>query len=120
MKKKLEALAEEMINEIKDLKDLTKKEIPEVAKEYVNFNLTTSLIFGTLASLMFITGTSFWIYGLTHGGDMNNNSTETGFMFGGFLMLLVGGGLSGLFWYTYLEFKLMPRRKAIEAITELF
>lgn len=51
MKQKLEALAEEMILEVKNLKDLAKEELPEVAKEYIRFQYVSSLVFASLFAL---------------------------------------------------------------------
>jgi uncharacterized membrane protein YesL len=62
MKDKLNELAEEMLKEVKDLKDLTKKELPEVAKEYVNYFLYSNIVGLFYAVILCLLSTSSFYY----------------------------------------------------------
>lgn len=120
MKTPLIELAEDMISEIKNLKDLTKQELPEIAKEYIKYHQ----VFYLSGFLLFLLGIPLsiiaWKYGSDHGGNINGRANcETFIMVVGFRAIpicVIGLLING---YSFLEYKFMPRRKAIEAITSL-
>lgn len=120
LKNQLESLAQEMIKEIKDLKDLTKENLPEVAKEYVRYN-TALYLAGTVGfGIVFVLGVASAVYGFAHEGYSHESpdSATAFFMFG--LVATLVGFIAGICNFScYLSFKLQPRRKAIEGITSL-
>ena len=120
MNKKLKAFADEMIKEIKNLKDLTKKEIPEVAKEYIKFNKTISLIGGILFAIVAMVGGYIIVCGFSYIPTHEYDDAKTGYYMVGGLISAIGIFASIANLYNYLQFLYMPRRKAIEAITSLF
>lgn len=121
MKAQLEELAKEMIEEIKNLKDLTKENLPEVAKEYVRFNIILSLIGFTSSGFVVLVGLVMFVYGLSQEGYTNNSpdSATAYFAFGG-LVALIGIIVGLINFVNYLGFKLQPRSKAIKGITSVF
>jgi uncharacterized membrane protein YukC len=117
----MESLAEEMIQEVKDLKDLTKEELPEVAKEYVRYNTILHLVGMLGFGLLAVVGIAFSVYGVMHEGWTHESldSATLALTFGGFA-ILIGGIVSLINFTMYLDFKLQPRRNAIKGITSLF
>ena len=113
MKEQLEKLGLEMIQEIKDLKDLAKGELPEVAKEYVNYLKVSSLLgfifFGALAL-----GSAYLML-LGYFSPKSFDDKTFGGMIGVFLFSIP----ALVYFGNYLEVKMQPRRMAIKAITEL-
>lgn len=114
----LKSLSTEMVQEIKNLKDLTKETLPEVAKEYVKFNMVLhlfGLIFFGIGTLI---GTGIIIHGL-----LNNLYTERNY---GFLQMsaVFVVPISGFFTLynliSLLSFYFQPRTKAIEGVVKLF
>ena len=111
-----EAFIEEMLQEVKNLKDLAKDELPIVAKEYIKYNtmvatlgITISLILGISCIVLFL---------LAHFSDPSSDK---------YILFSVCSGLTGMLSFLfmlcnlpeYLTFKFQPRRMAIKAITSL-
>jgi hypothetical protein len=121
MKKQLDALAEEMITEIKDLKDLAKKELPEVAKEYIRFKVILNLVGIFIFGLLFLLSVCAALYGYYNKGY--THSAEDIYTVS-FALGIFGVCISPMLCIAniveYLKFKLQPRRMAIEAVTTLF
>jgi len=121
-KAKFEKFADEMLQEVKNLKDLTKKELPVVAQEYVRYNVISGLISMIFTGLIFGLSAYSLYHGLTlPSHDANGHSQEPiGWVFWGLIFGVVSG--IGLLCSVeqYLSFKFQPRRKAIYAITSLF
>lgn len=114
MKEQLEKLGLEMIQEIKDLKDLAKGELPEVAKEYVKYIEISSLIYMIVFGLITLIMIAGCVYTSIHGEEYSLAPLLTGI--GG----LLGGIPMFLAFNDYLEAKLTPKRTAIKSITNLF
>lgn len=114
MKKQLEDLAQEMILEVKNLKDFAKVEMPEVVKEYIRYNIINDLMWF-----------SFWLcvtIGLFITAYIGRSSHDDTFSLTTIICLtssLLSILFSGICLDSFLSFKLQPRRKAIEAITSL-
>lgn len=114
MKEQLEKLAQEMIGEIKELKDLTKKELPVIAKEYLaycEFSYALWLAFTGIAmdaSIYFLTSELL-------------NAKSDPFIIAGCVLGIVIFGISTLYNIdSWASLRLQPRRHAIQAITSLF
>lgn len=118
MNKKFEKFADEMLKEVKDLKDLTKKELPIVAQEYVRYNKISSLV-GVL-----FTGSIFAVsaWSVYHGAtsDFGHRDDGRGYILVGGIFGLLSGIAFMCCSDQYLSFKFQPRRMAIYAITSLF
>lgn len=118
IKNKLDKLAEEMIDEVKDLKNLTKENLPEVAKEYIKYNLIKSGISFFIFGLIFILGLIGTIQGILNDKflDKNIGSIEVFSL----LFVIIGGVISITEIITFLQFYLQPKSKAIEGVIKLF
>lgn len=112
---KLEDFANEMLTEIKDIKDLAKEELPLVAKEYVRYQTISNLMsIGFCLVVLLICAISTYI-------TIGSANTNVQFVFG------VGAVTSGIIGAVslaicvdnYIYVKLQPRRVAIKAITTL-
>lgn len=121
MKEQLEVLAKEMITEIKNIKDLAKEELPLVAKEYVEYNIKTSFIGAIITGVVSLLSIAMLI-GVLIVYLKSGTFYEVLFPISlvGTIGLIIGGISCCVNVSQYLEFKLQPRRKAIEAITSLF
>lgn len=107
---------EEMLKEVKDLKDLSKEQVPLVAQEYINYHMAMHLLGIILFGIMFLIGLGLLFVGIF---VAKTHDDQFGFE-------LLGGILGGLGFMImmcnvvdYLKFKLQPRRMAIMAITSL-
>lgn len=120
-KKQLDNLAQEMLKEVKNIKDFAKEEIPIVAKEYVNYLTITSGTFLIVSILgMGISGyvLSHGIAGMLSDKRMSDSQMVATLLGGiGLLISFIGTCVNG---DAYMQVKLQPRRTAIKAITSLF
>jgi len=114
LSKQTEKLAKEMLDEVKNIKDFAKEELPVVAKEYVSYRTVSSGIMLILSIIgLGVSGC------LLTGGLASESDFDPRTLIGGigvlvcFIATCVNGDL-------YLEVKLQPRRTAIKAITSLF
>lgn len=117
MKEKLEELAQELIKEVRDVKDLTKKELPEIAKEYITYNITFSKVVTIVSGVVLILSLIGAILAIF---VLRSDSFAVGV---GMLSFLTGMFSFFAFcseYTSYLSFKMQPRRMAIKAITSLF
>lgn len=114
-----QAFMEEMLKEIKDLKDLTKEELPLIAKEYIRVNKIIHGIGVGLGGIATLAGLAILFVAVTHVPDDRWDDTKTCcYLLGGFLS---AGGLTISLYNTValLSILLQPRRTAIEAVTSL-
>lgn len=118
MKEQLDALAKEMIAEVKNLKDLTKENLPLVAKEYVAFNEVSAILGAVLSLLVFAPSCVGIIHGILNDkmGDRTVGAVQGLSLFG----MLIGGFFLLVNIYSYLSFKFQPRTKAIEGVVNAF
>lgn len=109
---------EEMLQEVTNLKDLAKGEIPLLAKEYIYANIYQAWIGIGIAVILLILSIISGIYLAT---TKFPEYSDVKIMF--FIILLFSGvgGLMTLWVCSrdLLDFKLQPRRMAIKAITSL-
>lgn len=118
MKDQLESLMNEMVDEIKNIKDLTKSELPELVKEYTRFNVGMSVLGMTVSAVLFLS--CIVVIVCTKSLDLDGPATLLGVAT--FLVYFIAVLLPVIFLvnlHSYFEYKLQPRRKAIEAITSL-
>lgn len=112
-----EQLIEEMLNEVKSLKDLAKEEMPLMVKEYIFANKVRG-VFGLCSGLLLLAAS---ICSIAYGHEESGRITGTQMvcLLTGSLGLL--GAIIMVFGYTYelIDFYLQPRRMAVKAITEL-
>lgn len=116
MKEQLLNLAEEMVKDIKDLKDLTKQELPELAKEYIKFNLTYAKVMSIISFFLLILTVIICTIGYinVHKFDDKAGFVLLGSVFSALCLIAIFINITN-----YLKFKCQPRRSAIEAITSL-
>lgn len=117
MKDQLEALAQEMIKEVRDLKDLTKKELPEIAKEYISYNMTMSVIGMIICGVVLVlsligVAVAFFVLEMGSGAFVATLLLSVIFSMVSFIIMCTS-------LCNYLDFKLQPRRMSIKAITSL-
>jgi hypothetical protein len=116
---KLEELTSEMLTEIKDLKDLTKQELPLIVKEYIRAEKVVATIGLAIGGAFFLVS-AFLIYkGVTFIERNNYSHDAFGWyasaavtLFAAFLFTLING-------LNLLAVVMQPRRTAIKAITSL-
>ena len=116
-----DAFIEEMLQEVKSIKDLAKEELPAIAKEYVRAKIVMYGV-GIMLSLVAITiGISCGLYALLHTfpETYNGHDNQMGISAVGLITGAVGCVFCACNLYSFLEFKLQPRRMAIKAITSL-
>lgn len=110
-----EAFIEEMLQEVKNLKDLAKDELPIVVKEYIRYNIISSVIglilSGALLTLAAICDVIAW--------HSPNECVQCLCSIAAALSGTVGTILGLCSGDTFLACKLQPRRMAIKAITSL-
>lgn len=112
----VDLLIAEMLNEVKDLKDLAKKELPIVAKEYIVAGKVYAAIGISIGLLLMVISV---LSGHTSYVADSNSDTQVGFA-----ALSVFSGLIGAFFNLinvpmFLDFYLQPHRMAIKAIVSL-
>jgi len=118
MKEQLNNLTEEMVKEIKNLKDLTKETLPIVADEYIKFNIlmnNISMIFFGLILLIGLCGTTYSIIN----GLFTNKDFSVIQLFSIF-SLAIGLIIFPSCVYDYFKFKLQPRTVAIQGVIKAF
>lgn len=118
MKEQLESLAQEMVKDIKDLKELTRETLPEVAKEYIDYNMTMATVGFVFFGVVFMLGCFGVIHGLMNDKfyDRNIGPVQVASMFA----FLGGAGFSLLNLVSFIQFYLQPRSKAIEGVVKAF
>lgn len=114
MNKKYEEFADEMLKEVTDIKDLTKKELPLIAQEYIQYNIIISSIGMIVFSMCSLFGIGLIRYGMS---QSSGDAHDVPIIFGGLACLAVLGIIGTTM--NYLKFKFQPRRMAIYAITSL-
>lgn len=113
-----EEMIQEMLKEIKDLKDLAKSELPIVSREYINANKVrtyASVLFGLALLIVSI------LLGFYCGTDMDSSRPLQ--FFAGLGCLIFGVTSSFMIICsigTLIDLYLQPRRMAIKAVTSLF
>jgi len=118
--KKLQSLANEMVDEIKNLKDLTKKELPAIAKEYITYLKVTAVIQLIISGALILLGTECVLQVLYGTFETYHEEKVITFALGGLCL-----GVPGLIAFfcnldTLISVALQPKRTAIKAITSLF
>ncbi len=113
-----DALLEEMLQEVKNLKDLTKEELPLIAKEYIHANLIGSLFVMGVSGVMLVISLVCGLYSM-FGTFHENSGPEVLSVVVAICGSVVGFILMGIGTTSYIDFKLQPRRMAIKAITSL-
>lgn len=108
----------EMLEEVKNIKDLAKEELPLVVKEYINANKIFGWI-GTIVGVILLSAVGYALHYLAH-GDFERYS-DVKFVLG--ISSFVGGFIGAAFVMcsgtNLLNLYLQPRRMAIKAITSL-
>lgn len=104
MNKQLQKLTEEMVNEIKNLKDFTKAELPEIAKEYIRYNLIVSMMLGIVFGMFTLLGIILMIYGWSI-TPVNYQDINAPCGLGSAMSIFAGIGAS-INLHNYLQFKL--------------
>ena len=115
MKEQLESLANEMISEVKNLKDLTKENLPLIAQEYVKYGQIISLVNTVQAVVVSMLGVYFGLY-------LKDTPTISNLILGilGVGFCLFGALTASAHFDEYLSFKLKPRSKAIQGVIKAF
>lgn len=113
----LAALADELVSEIRNVKDLTKENLPLVAKEYVAYQKTVA-VFDTIVmgSILIVSA-----IGISRVLGVEQFKSFDFFIAGSSVV----GSVAGFFGTVcsaqeYLSFKMQPRLKAIEGVVKLF
>lgn len=117
---KKEELLEEMLNEVKDIKDFAKEEIPFVAKEYI-FAQKVQNYFALIVGLAMLMAASTGA--LYRSGVLTEKVSDGwGLVVGiaSILFFIVGGVATQCAISELIDLHLQPRRMAIKAITSLF
>lgn len=117
---KLKEFSEEMLKEIKDLKDLTKEELPKVAQEYIFYKKATSLlnlIFCSVLLLSVILAGIYLVFGNFNDEDFVKKTGLAAYCLITGIISIIGFSCS---LDEVLSVFLQPRRTAIYAITSLF
>jgi hypothetical protein len=118
MKEQLESLANEMIQEIKNLKDLTKETLPIVAKEYIHYNMTMAAIGLIVFGLFFLVGLAGLIYSASINALIDKNFGPLQLVS---TILFMFGTCFGIgSFITLVSFYMQPRLKAIEGVVKTF
>lgn len=110
------AFLSEMLEEVKNLKDLAKGEMPEVAKEYILANKINNILSLTLGLLLFITSVfalHFTVYSEST-GNLGFGVGMVGSCVGLLGFLIISCSISSL-----IDLYFQPRRMAIKAVTSL-
>ena len=111
-----EILFEEMLQEVKNLKDLTKEQLPLVAQEYIKYNTMVAILGITISLILGVSCIVLFLLAHFNVPDSDNQILLS-------VCSWVSGILSFLFMFCnlpeYLIFKFQPRRMAIKAITSL-
>jgi hypothetical protein len=109
---------DEMLLEVKNLKDLAKDELPEIAKEYIiakKIQAFIGLVFGILIILLASSASAYYFFGTLE----SHSDSKLGLV----VFLAVAFLLGFLITFSYvdglLDLYLQPRRMAIYAITSL-
>lgn len=123
MTDQMKELMNEMVQEVKSLKDLTKKELPEIAKEFIAYKIMEYFVYSIVTFVVFLIGVYLIQCGLSH-SELNEYGMHSGDYY---FQIVLGSVLSILFSMFFvcnflgiLEYKYQPRRMAIKAITSLF
>lgn len=116
---KIKNFSEEMLNEIKNLKDLTKEELPLIVKEYINYLKVIGIIYLTVGVFLLYSAIEAGLY-VTYGefekySDFRLILSLYCLIAGILGFLIIAINLDSL-----LKVFLQPRRTAIKAITSLF
>lgn len=116
---KTDAFIEEMLEEVKNLKDLAKEELPEIVKEYI-FAQKVQNWLGLGVGLFLLTiCASSGLYATLH--EFSDKYDDTKFAL--FMISLLSGIVGAIFTAgcisDLINFYLQPRRMAIKAITSL-
>lgn len=114
---KLDDFVQEMLSEIKDLKDLAKGELPEIAKEYIRAHIILHGLGVALGAFLIMIAISCGIYAL-HLEKMSSDQ-EMVLALTGLFTGLPGVVMTSINLCELLNFYLQPRRMAIKAITSL-
>lgn len=116
---KLKDFTDEMLNEIKDLKDLTKEELPQIAREYINYLKISNVLYLISCLFLFYTVVEAGLYGF-YGDHIQFSPIQLFIVLyciivGLFSIITIINSMDNI-----LNVFLQPRRTAIIAITSLF
>ena len=113
-------LMQEMLTEIKNLKDLTKEELPLIAQEYIHANRVSCALGVGLGLSMLLLAGAIAVLGFLHVPNPDRyDDVRFGCSLAGLLLGAVGFVTAVLNVSHAVDFYLQPRRMAIKAITSL-
>lgn len=112
-----EALIEEMLNEVKNLKDLAKDELPLVAKEYLLNQKIQGYIGLSIGMVILLVGAAAGAYAAL--GTFHHSEDAVSYALSGMIGGLVGFVMTLCNGSSLMDVYLQPRRMAIKAITSL-
>lgn len=115
---KVDEFINDLLAEVKDLKDLAKEQLPLVAQEYIEVNKKKMIVGLSVGASLLLLSLSSGLY--AYFGKFSEFSTKP-------LLFVLLAALSGLIGTiltfssldTFIDFKYQPRRMAIKAITSL-
>jgi hypothetical protein len=117
-KDKLNAFVEEMVQEVKDLKDLTKEELPLIAKEYIAYLKFITMLQLIVYSLIMFSAVATGLYA-AFGTFEKYDDLRMGLGFYTFIAGIVSFGGLAFTVESLTSLILQPKRTAIYAITSL-
>lgn len=114
-----EELINELMSEVKSLKDLAKEELPEVAKEYILATKIQATFYLLLGLFIIFTASVLAFKGYNYIPENSYDDGRVGLWVGSGILTLLGGMLSLASIENLINVFYQPRRTAIEAITSL-
>lgn len=118
LKKKKVEFIEEMLQEVKNLKDLAKEEMPIVVKEYILTNKVQAFV-GLAISIVLLSLAGFSLFQLLTTEFERFSDAKFGYSLMGSISGVMGFVISLCNGSRLLDLYLQPRRMAIKAITSL-